>query len=94
MKKTNSFLSMLFSFFALGSSVLSFVPYACFVFIVAAVTFIALSKSKRERHLSTGDVDNKETNIGRIISTTAIPVLLGFAILGIYITANFSKIFA
>ena len=88
MKKTNSFLSMLFSFIALGSAVLSIIPYATFAFIISAVTFIILSKNKRERHLSTGDVDNKETNLGKIFSTSAIPVLLGFGALGIYLTAN------
>ena len=88
MKKTNSYLSMFFSFFALVSAVLSIIPYATFAFIVSAVTFIALSKKKRERHLSTGDVDNKQTNIGRIISTAAIPVLLGFGALGIFLTSN------
>ncbi len=88
MKKTNSFLSMLFSFIALGSAVLSIIPYATFAFIISAATFIVLSKSKRSRHLSTGDVDNKETNIARIVSTASIPVLLGFGALAIFLTAN------
>lgn len=86
--KKNSILSMVFSIIGMFFSIFAVYPIAGFIFMVPGIVFTALAKGKRNSYVREAGSDNGFSRAGGIVSTIAIPVLIVFALLGLFITAG------
>lgn len=77
--KSDSIMSMVFGAIAPLFAVLSIIPFAGFICMGIAITFIALAKSKRNLYVRQAGQDNGFSRAGKIVSTVSIPLTCFFS---------------
>lgn len=80
--KKNSIMSMVFGIVALGFAFSSYSAIACFIFIPAAIVFLALGFKKRNAFVEEAGRDNAFSKIGKITSIISIPVTAVCGVIG------------